>query len=272
VAPEREIGPFRKQTQVKQHNDEPPKRKSTKSGLPQGESGDSRSADSHTEATPSENAIVQSIGPEGPPPPDQNDRGPKIAAAFQHLSMMLQLASEYDPNQPDHGRSSARIALIGVMNFLAVLLPQLDTLPLALQDLLQGLVDLDQGRVVPLLARADLRGAPPTSFSDALLRGLAAAALTCLVDGREMQLKEAAAYVARRLNGLGYGPKRLSGVQVSKWREKLTAPSVKEGPAAQRYQLALKLVEGKAPIPAVDSLLTTLRAMHPANFPKKGTF
>jgi hypothetical protein len=46
--------------------------------------------------------------------------------------MMLQLASEYDPNQPDHGRSSARIALIGVMNFLAVLFPHLDTLPLAL--------------------------------------------------------------------------------------------------------------------------------------------
>ena len=170
--------------------------------------------------------MVQSIGPEGPPPQHQNDRGPEIAAAFQNLWMMLQLASEYDPNQPDHGRSSARIALIGVMNFLAVLFPQLDTLPLALQDLLQGLVDLDQGTVVPLLARADLRGRPPTSFSDALLRGLAAAALTRLVDGREMPLKEAAAYVARRLNGLGYGPKRLSGVQVAKWRENVMAAFV----------------------------------------------
>jgi hypothetical protein len=66
--------------------------------------------------------------------------------------MMLQLASEYDPNQPDHGRSSARIALIGVMNFLAVLFPHLDTLPLALQDLLQGLVDLDQGTLQGMTA------------------------------------------------------------------------------------------------------------------------
>lgn len=186
--------------------------------------------------------------------------------------MMLQLASEYDPNQPDHGRSSARTALVGVMNFLAVLFPQLDTLPLALQDLQQSLVDLDQGTVVPLLARAGLRGRPPTSFSDALLRGLAAAALTCLVDGREMQLKEAAAYVAWRLNGLGYGPKRLGGVQVSKWRENIMAALVREDLAAQRYHFSLKLVKGMEAMAAVKFLLENLRTMHPANFPKKGTF
>jgi hypothetical protein len=255
---------------VKPQSDKSPKQKSTKSGLPLSESGESRSADSH--ATSSERPIVQSIGPEGPPPRHQNDRGAEIAAAIQNLWMTLQLTSEYDPNQPDHGRSSARIALVGVMNFLAVLFPQLDTLPLALQDLLQGLVDLDQGTVVPLLARADLRGRPSTSFSDTLLRGLAAAALTRLVDGREMPLKQAAAYVARRLNGLGFGPKRLSGVQVSKWRENIMAAFVREDLAAQRYQLALKLVEGKAPIPAADFLLKNLCAMHPASFPKKGTF
>ena len=253
---------------MKPHNDNP-KQKANETESPQGES---RSAESRTEASRPEKPMVQSPIAEGHSQEHQSGRQAELTAAFQQLGVMLQLASEYDPNQPDHGRSSARIALIGVMNFLAVLFPQLDTLPLALQDLLQGLVDLDQGTVVPLLARADLRGRPSTSFSDTLLRGLAAAALTRLVDGREMPLKQAAAYVARRLNGLGFGPKRLSGVQVSKWREKLTAPSVKEGPAAQRYQLALKLVEGKAPIPAVDSLLTTLRAMHPANFPKKGTF
>lgn len=96
--------------------------------------------------------------------------------------------------------------------------------------------------------------------------------MTRLVEGGSMTRKDAAEYVARRLNGLGYGPDRLSGVQIAKWRENIMAAYVREDRAAQRYQLALKLVEGKEPIPAVDFLLKNLCTMHPASFPKKGTF
>ena len=199
------------------------------------------------------------------------NRQAELTAAFQQLGMMLQMASAYDPAQPDHGRSSAKIALIGIMNFLAVLSPQSDTLPIALQDLLQGLVDLDRGTVIPLLAPADLRGRPPTPFSDELLRGLAAAAMTLLMERGVMARKEAAEEIARRLNRLGYGPDRLSAVQVSKWREAMMTAYVREDHAAQRYQRALKAVEGREPIPAVKVLLESLRTLHPAKFPKKGT-
>lgn len=69
---------------MKPQSDKSPKQKATETESPQGESGDGRSADSHAEATPSEHPIVQSIGPEGPPPRHQN-RGPEIAAAIQNL-------------------------------------------------------------------------------------------------------------------------------------------------------------------------------------------
>jgi hypothetical protein len=66
-------------------------------------------------------------------------------AAIRLLRLRLDLPA-YDPSQPDNGRSSARNALIAVIEFLSVLFPDLATLPLSLQELLQGLVDLEQGR------------------------------------------------------------------------------------------------------------------------------
>jgi hypothetical protein len=113
-------------------------------------------------------------------------REAELAAAIQQFWIRLQIASSYDPASQDSGRSSARVALIAVMEFLAVLYPKLSPLPLALQDLLQGLTDLDRGTVIPLLTRSKKRGRRPNELADELFRAIAAAAMTSLMKSPEM--------------------------------------------------------------------------------------
>jgi len=64
-----------------------------------------------------------------------------MTTAIKLLWMKLQMASDDSLAEADHGRSNAKIALIGVLEFLSVLFPDTPTLPTALQDLLQGLAD-----------------------------------------------------------------------------------------------------------------------------------
>jgi hypothetical protein len=158
------------------------------------------------------------------------------------------------------------------MELLSVLIPNAAILPVVLQDLLQGLVDLDKGTPIPLLKPTRLRGRPPTSLGEQLLRALAAAAMSCIMQEPDMSRERAADDIARRLNRLGYGPERASGIQVAKWRETIMSALVREDLGAQRYDLALKLVKPMAPEPAVKFLLDSLRTMHPVGFPKKPVF
>jgi hypothetical protein len=200
----------------------------------------------------------------------QNSRATEVTVAIQTLWMKLQMASAYNPTEADPGRSSARIALIGLLEFLSVLFPDTPTLPIALQDLLQGLVDLDRGTVIPLLTPAETRGRPPNPLSDDLFRALAAAAMTTLMARPEMSRDLAARDIARRLSVMGYG--KIQAVQVKKWREKMMTERAAENLAVQRYELALKWVEGKEPTEAVKFLLGDLPALYPANFPRRGAF
>ena len=132
-------------------------------------------------------------------------RPDEVTAAIQELWRKLQIASAYSPAQPDHGRGCARIALIGVLEFLSILFPKTPTLPLALEDLLQGLVDLDRGTVIRLLAPADLRGRPPDPLSSELFRALVAAAMTIVMNG--MGREAAARNIAGRLEQAGLSPR-----------------------------------------------------------------
>jgi hypothetical protein len=197
-------------------------------------------------------------------------RPDEVTAAIQELWRKLQIASAYSPAQPDHGRGCARIALIGVLEFLSILFPKTPTLPLALEDLLQGLVDLDRGTVIRLLAPADLRGRPPDPLSSELFRALVAAAMTIVMNG--MGREAAARNIAGRLSKLGYRLGRIPHVKIAKWREKMMSESPSENLAVQRYELALKLVKDLEPNKAAEFLLDSLRTLCPAEFPKKGAF
>ena len=194
-------------------------------------------------------------------------REAEITSAIQQLWMKLQMAGGYNPAAADHGRSSARIALIAVVEFLAVLFPDTPTLPLALQDLLQALVDLDRGTPNPLFERSKARGRAPIPLSEDLFRAIVAAAMTKRMEAREISREQAARDIARRLGELGYQPGRIQYNQIEDWRDKM-----REGDTAslavQRYRLALKLVEPKGPIEGAKFLLGNLPALYPANFPK----
>jgi hypothetical protein len=191
----------------------------------------------------------------------------EISSAIQELQMKLQIAGGYDPTAADHGRSSARIALIGVLEFLAVLFPETPTLPLALQDLLQALVDLDRGTPNPLFERSKARGRAPIPLSEDLFRAIVAAAMTKRMEGPEISRELAARDIARRLSELGYQPERIQFGQIEDWRDKMMEGDF-TSLAVQRYRLALKWVESKQPIEGVKFLLGNLPALYPANFSK----
>jgi hypothetical protein len=225
--------------------------------------------------TPQSAANEQTVDPVSSAAPGANPinaRQAELTAALQGLAQKLQIASAYNPAQPDHGRSSARIALIGVQEFLSVLCHNAPTLPLALEDLLIGLVDLDRGTAIPLLRPAKVTGRRPKPLSEDLFRALVAAATTSLMKNREIDRELAARDIAGRLSKLGYRLGRLPHVKIQKWREKMMAEPAAENLAVQRYFHALRLVEGKEPSEAANFLLANAAALYPAEFPKKGTF
>jgi hypothetical protein len=197
-------------------------------------------------------------------------REKEVSTAIQRLGMKLQIASAYDPTAVDHGRSSARIALGAVLEFLSVLFPHTPTLPIALQDLLQALVDLDRGTPNPLFARSKARGRAPITLADDLFRALVAAAMTKRMEAPDISLEVAARDIERRLGELGYGPGRIQHNQIAKWREKMMEGGV-GNLAVQRYRLALDLVKAMQPVEGTRFLLGNLPALSPGQFSKKRT-
>jgi hypothetical protein len=194
----------------------------------------------------------------------------EVSTAIQRLSMKLQIASAYDPAAVDHGRSSARIALGAILEFLSVLFPDTPALPIALQDLLQALVDLDRGTPNPLFARSKARGRAPITLADDLFRALVAAAMTKRMEATDISLKVAARDIDRRLGELGYGPGRVQHTQIAKWREKMMEGGV-GNLAVQRYRLALELVKAMQPVEGARFLLSNLPTLYPGQFSKKRT-
>jgi len=196
-------------------------------------------------------------------------RGEQLRQALQFLGVALQVAcSDYDPHAPDHGRSSVQNALIGVLEFLAVLAPHQATLPAPLQDLLLGLVDLNHGTVIPLLQPAEKRGRAPKPIGDDLFRAVAAAAMTHLMTDPGIDRELAARDIAVQLNKMGHKP-TLTAKEIMKWRERIMAGDPLGNLALQRYQIALRQVKGAEPKRGAADLLANLPPMHLGNFPRK---
>jgi hypothetical protein len=191
----------------------------------------------------------------------------ELTIALQRLGTHLQIASEYTPAAPDHGRSSVIVALIGVLEFLSALCWRAPNLPLPLQDLLQALVDLDRGTSNGLFEPSKGRGRPPTRLAEELFRALVAAAMTKRLEDSEMDLDFAARDIKRRLVALGYPDGKIEHKQIAKWREKMMEGDL-ESRAVQRYRLALDLVKALGPVEGAAFLLGHLPALHPVGFTK----
>jgi hypothetical protein len=68
---------------------------------------------------------------------------------------------------------------------------------------------------------------------------------------------------------MGYGPGKVTAVQVAKWREKMMTERAAENLAVQRYELALEWAKDMQPTAAAKFLLDHLPILHPADFPKR---
>jgi hypothetical protein len=156
-------------------------------------------------------------------PPQEGVSPTNLWVAIADLHMALRMASTSSPAQSDQGRAAVRIALVGVINLLSELYPDDQSLARPLNELLYGLVDLDRGKVVPLLKPTKVFNSPGNSLANDLFRAIPAAAMTRLVKGGGMNRNDAAREIASRLTKMGYRDSSgnpIAGRQIAKWRER----------------------------------------------------
>jgi hypothetical protein len=195
----------------------------------------------------------------------------EFIATVSFLLKALRMASgNFSLAAQDHGRSSVRIALVGIIKLLADLFPNEPSLQLPLNELLYALADLDRGKIAPLLKPAKVAHNPGNTLSEGLFRAIPAAAMDRLVAGK-MSREEAARRVARSLSRMGYknsSGAAITGAQVAKWRENMMAGRASEDPAVARYDLALRLVLGMQPAEGAQFMLELLPDLSLPKIPK----
>lgn len=178
---------------------------------------------------------------------------PELCAILEHplgrlLSALMVERKNYDPSVPDHGRAAICYDLLAIIEYVSTVIPQRPDVVQPLRELLYGLKDLERGAVVPLLKPAKIEHRPPTPYSEELLRA-DAAVLMDLKQQADVDRKSAANMVARRLNQDGYRDrgKAIAGKCVIAWRNKVKEDAGTSNVAAQRFSLALKLLEESYP-------------------------
>lgn len=191
---------------------------------------------------------------------------------MRFLIYTLNNSGAYDPSAPDGGRASVRNLLVAVIQFLSEIFPDDAYRLMPLNHLLYGLADLDNGQTVPLLKPVKVKNRPKGPLNDALLRAMAAAAMTRLMDPGLMSRQAAADEIARKLTRMGYkhsSSKLVRGSHVADWREKMETDLPSENKAVGRYRLTLGLVKEMPGKGAADFILQTFPTLWPSNFPKK---
>jgi hypothetical protein len=122
-------------------------------------------------------------------------------AAIRFAFDALQKASaDYDGLEPSVARDRVRVALVGLIHLISDIFPNESRFALPLNELLYGLMDLDRGKVVPLLSPTKTPINPGNALADDLFRAIPAAAMTCLVDGKVMNRIPASRDILKRLN------------------------------------------------------------------------
>jgi len=201
----------------------------------------------------------------------KTNRSNEIRAGLQFFTEAIQMAAiSFSPTPPDQARASIRIALAGVIKLISDLYPNEPSFPLPLNQLLYDLDDLEHGKVAALLTPSKVSNRPRAALSEDLFRATVAAAMTLLIAGTKLKRIEAARDMARRLSKMGCkhpSGKAFAPAEIARWREKAMRERPAENMGAARYQRTLKLAGGKAPLEAVDLILSSLIDLPSANFP-----
>jgi hypothetical protein len=194
----------------------------------------------------------------------KTNRSNEIRAGLQFFTEAIQMAAI------TFSRASIRIALAGVIKLISDLYPNEPSFPLPLSQLLYDLDDLEHGKVAALLKPSKVSNRPRAALSEDLFRATVAAAMTLLIAGTKLKRIEAARDMARRLSKMGCkhpSGKAFAPAEIARWREKAMRERPAENMGAARYQRTLKLAGGKAPLEAVDLILSSLTDLPSANFP-----
>ena len=195
----------------------------------------------------------------------------ELRGAIQLLYLTLQHASsDFEGAEPPEARARVRNALIGITRLISALYPNETRFFLPLNALLYALHDLDNGKVVPLLAPAKVSNRPTNALADELFKAIPAAAMTCLMEGKAMKRSEASREILKRLRAMNithHAGEQITANQITKWREKMMTELAAENRAVARYQYMLEYVGGLEPMAAVEFLLNSLADLPPPTIP-----
>lgn len=195
----------------------------------------------------------------------------ELRGAIQLLYLTLQHASsDFEGAEPPEARARVRNALIGITRLISALYPNETRFFLPLNALLYALHDLDNGKVVPLLAPAKVSNRPTNALADELFKAIPAAAMTCLMEGKAMKRSEASREILKRLRAMNithHAGEQITANQITKWREKMMTELAAENRAVARYQYMLEYVGGLEPMAAVEFLLDSLADLPPPTIP-----
>lgn len=188
------------------------------------------------------------------------------------LSLLLRISRmQFNPEADDHGRSGVRNALIGIIHFISTVYGDGYELVSPLNQLLYGLKDLDDGRVIPLLEAATINHRPPDARETQRMKAIAAVAMELHVKAG-LSRSDAAAQAARDLDKHGCrdeDDQRITGKQVENWRYR--AREGGSGDLARQYSMILIELEKlfpKQPGQALQVLLDTIAELAPSAIPQ----
>jgi hypothetical protein len=190
------------------------------------------------------------------------------------LACLVQARKRFDPSGPDHGRAGVYQALLGIMEYFAVVIPSRPDLAVPLRELLYALRGLDNGTIVPLVQAVELDHRPPNPISQDLLRADAAVLMELKRQAGEGR-KAAAETVARRLNRLGFrdGGQRIIGKRVAAWRDQMRRAVQEPDFDAKRYFWILGKLKDrfpKDPQAAFEFFLDCMTDLDTRTIPNKG--
>lgn len=206
----------------------------------------------------------------------KRDAHSNIATQLLRLRLGLTAAAKhFNSSAEDHGRVGVQLALFELDFFLRGLFgTQHASIFMPLNQLRYALIDLDRGKVVPLLTPKKTKNRPKDSSAKEALRSSAAVAMELFMKGK-VQRKQAARNVAKRLSEMGYehSPgKQISAKHVEDWRDRMMTERPSEFEPAGRFhrlvpQLELRFRDN--PLAAATYLLQQIAATAPPDIPKK---
>jgi hypothetical protein len=164
-------------------------------------------------------------------------------------------------------------ALAGVIKLISDLFPEEPAFPAPLIQLRQDLDDLERGKVAPFFEPVKVAHRPPTALSEELFRAIAAAAMTRLMEDKDLSRDNAARDVAGRFSRMGAksSGEAITARQIAKWREKMMTDWPRKTRPWRDISSPSKWWPGWRLLKAVALMLGSLTDMSPAKPPLNGS-